>query len=490
MPHNTTPATIVQSIALPSKAQSTIIICPLSDFVMPTSDKNRSKKSGSGSHYQYTHTSTRDDHNIHCPPTPLVQRNSLAAPIPLWNDATFALPTSLAPSPSRQQPCLPGFPGLHTMVTNACPDQQHVNFQNDLSNVTGRDMDTGFNRQPRRGEPRRPPRLEKEGVFVGRVEERDERIPREQKRRREFKPFVDMPEEGSARKKKDVDVEKRPALGSKDVNQKLNPPALLTRKSCTLDPSNSIGKSGATQQVSDPEDMPGPASHSKPSVMMSDVRKRRREADFDRSLPSAKETIRMSIHIEEPAPLTIQKTQIPTDLQPLSPTIQHLRKLRAEDQEFRLAKLWAEEQETNLAEDGTVPHLRTHNPLEKETKNVDSDPRRKPLDETESDASSVSEMTRLTSALEDWCVFQNLTSLSSDSPGLTYTSFERKSAVPNSLNLKASKSAKKSARRGATKSVESFSTAASEHFERLGTPTGSETEINGARKKWYRGFRK
>lgn len=291
-----------------------------------------------------------------------------------------------------------------------------------------KDGPSGFNPHPGRGQgPRRPRPLTEFEV-----------VPYSRRGKRTFTPFVDPPqaEQEDANAGAD-DVKNRPAplaLAPKDVNQKLG----------------------------------GEQSQYSPSLKLTDGHHERSRPlssrltvdELEKPREAGRGAERMVPLHEEPAPLKIRKERADKARVEPPSTLDQARMLRAEQQ-----------REPAVEKDDAValPQARSGNPG----------------------------MESLMAAITEQRSAFNVQSESQ---------FEHRSAVPKPLNLKAIEATKEKRSRAALEdeandsakgdekgrikldSVESLATGTSSEFENLSIPDSSEH--NGAKRKWYKGFRR
>ena len=264
---------------------------------------------------------------------------------------------------------------------------------------------------------------------------------------------------------------------------------------------------------------------------------------------------------EEPSPLKVFKKSPRTDTQPWSPMVDRVMKLRAEQQEKKLAEFSkdlassksseppsdadgirvfvstdsnsqrkekkASVQKQNPSADSPefIPDMelsdsdwatpfyvianqsaRIERP-EQGSRNHELDPRRRSMVASIHSAadSDNDEIDLLTEAMADMRVFQQLASsppedrafkrrgAMSEPCGMKAVGVEKAEEEVKDLGGSAEVESKdpaevKLVHEEANKSKESIVSFASEDFERIGTPTDFESEHNGVRRKWYRGF--
>jgi hypothetical protein len=331
---------------------------------------------------------------------------------------------------------MPALPDIHNLVGSTASDpplsprSRPQTWLVESPSDDGKDEPSGFNPRPGRGQgPRRPrPLTESEG-----------RVSYSRGGNRGFKSFVDAPEA----EKEDTNVgaeavNDRPtslALATKDGNQKLGD-----------------GRSRMSQSLKLTD---GDRQESRPRSrgLMVDETEKPRQANrgAEHMVP---------LH-EEPAPLKIHKKREDKARTERPSTLEQARMLRAEQQRASAMR----------KDGGVVPEK--YGP------------------ENEGMESLVAAITEQLSAFTVQSEPQ----------------FEHCSAVPRPLNLKGIEAAKEKRRRvrleseasngGSVEglkdrerfgSVESFATGTSSKFEKLSIPDTSER--NGARRKWYKGFRR
>jgi hypothetical protein len=273
---------------------------------------------------------------------------------------------------------------------------------------------------------------------------------------------------------------------------------------------------------------------------------------------AAKESKRLSAIVEAPSPLKLstKKSTDPRPLKERTPTLDQIVKLRAEEQAKALAALEGTPQESGQR--ASVPETQHKKKTSREEKrkgvefipNLDlgdsidwgksfyestSPPPVPPKSakrnltaavEVDDGSSSVyssdeeDDIEKLTQAIAGLHPFQDLPS------STPRTSFPRRSAVPEGLDLEKIKAVKgrveelsskdvprektsdeamaevlealeatEAAARGErslkeSSSKESFATLSSDDYEQVGSPTELETDENGVKRRWFKGFRK
>ena len=267
-------------------------------------------------------------------------------------------------------------------------------------------------------------------------------------RKSDFMPYLD-PEDARNTDELESTVERaeesaalRPALGNKHVNQKLGPAAVDN-----LGTATTARNADSTEQRLESHILPWP------TLGLTGRTATKFDAEAFPELPyaAAKDAHPMSTLIEEPSPLRIIKVKISraaTEKVASSPTLQKIRKLRAEEQTRTLARLQRELVEATIQD--------TH-----ETGSQDVD------------------------------IFSSQTVASTDFEDHRLVNVQRGESVPEGLDLEKIAAAKENqarrpSLRGSAASVDSVVSAKSEDFERVSTPTGSEMERNGSRRKWYK----
>ncbi|XPS67753.1 hypothetical protein M3J09_000051 [Ascochyta lentis] len=381
----------------------------------------------------------------------------------------------------QQMTALPSFPGLHTLVrgtqgdpplsTGSRPQTRPVN---ELQRVAEQSEPSGFNPHPRRSHgPRRPP-SSTEAYGRGEHDRSGRDVFKLAPNPLFAKPGVTSVE-GVGNKKPQA----RSALNPKDVNQKLR--AHMTEDSI----STSLKLTGDLHEKN--------PQHRAERLVVDELENTRR---------AARDTERMSILLEEPAPLRIQKKR--TDLDDAesrlrSKAFEQARVLRAKQQKEKTTELpgGLDNPESDPPKSVGVGSCGTdtissHDPGgTKETMCKVNEPEG---EETDS----------LVCAITDW-------QISASDEELTQK-FKHRSAIPPPLDLAAIRTAKQQKTKlirseaesksefdgddrnsncGAkAESIRSFATGMSSDFETLNIPSGNEAEHNGSRRRWYKGFRR
>jgi hypothetical protein len=406
-----------------------------------------------------------------------------------------------------------------------------------------------------------------------------------QKKRVEFAPYFDPSDtrnDEDLRSKEKVNFDTCAVLGAKDKNAKLRQESREKIDDAVTE--QNIGKETPTTKrdgfvkekvlpalpstktpVKTESRPKTPTAPMKPRSIFKDVAiPRSLEAEGKRTGANSTESKRLSVIVEAPSPLKLStKKQHTRPAVERTPTLDHIVKLRTEEQAKALAAL--EGKPPKAAQQARVPETQHKKKASSEEKRkgiefipdidfADSVDWGKSLHELAgppppksaqrnlagtadaaggdvNDASSVyssdedadgGEIEKLTNAVAGLRPFQDLPSLTPDR-----TSFRRKSAVPEGLDLGKLKAGKEesagvaerekttdeamaevlealealeateateAAARGAgslkeSSSKESFVTASSDEYEQIGSATELETDQNGGKERWFTGFR-
>lgn len=408
------------------------------------------------------------DEDIHMPHNH-TNRNRHRAPAPGRGAPRITNPPALAPAnaPVQQAPVLDTFgnlpsprtrlpltfdaPALDSANTSSPPQSQR-RFSSACDGLEerlarGLGEPSGYNMHPRRPDnARRPPPISTEG------------------RHRKFRPFADAPVSPWAQGQSST-AATRPALISKDPNRKLEPA--------------------------------GPAKLSDSDVHDQPTQKPKVEALFDRRKSTGyKDASPMSPLVEELAPLKVVKKLPSGQDAPPSPVMDEIMRRkqieRARKQEREIENLSHEIKQgsIDISEDiqpspNFIPALSlpdfswsksVHNSIRSQPASKYTPPIEIALRRPSATSASLSkEVDELAAEMSDNPL--------SSSPS---RSMSRKSAIPAGLDMDAIQAAKAENCKAAQEQKSAMSSTSS--FERIPTPTGEETEHNGERRKWYKGF--
>ena len=466
--------------------------------------------------------------------------------VPYWDDfngAIYEVPSIPPRHPGRTYAQVVS-EGVYT--AHAVEERIEPEF---LGQITGESGTRGYESNP---DNRRDERSRRSPLQI----RRPQGTEAQQNRKRDFVPYVGLTDARFSGNpdKKTTESLGRLVLGSKDVNQKLRQEPKDTIRIATSkhNPWKNEAKPSATLQ---------------PRFQQSPVSKVKQEAMFEIPRTGAKEARPMTTLVEEPSPLKIfKKNNIrPTsNRSPSSPTLERVRRLRDLEQKTTLEKLGkqlmseqtagstydnnefrrfgdnharsqpkeAEDSKSSAKVEDLIPDMNISEPdwamplynmanapaVSPKSPQRDSDlnPRRRSMAATvhsvnDGQDSNDEEANTLVEATANMHVLQMRPSTLKK-----HRSFERKSAVPEGLDLNKIRAAKvyrqsqdnpmswpthdtgardtnvdvEDAKQHAKALVESFETAESDDFERVGIPNDDGTEHNGAKRKWYKGFRR
>jgi hypothetical protein len=351
----------------------------------------------------------------------------------------------------------------------------------------------------------------------------------------------------------------RPALGAKDENTKLRQEAtqratakcdeeqaekllqLFNKEAAPINPPKTpVRRESGVQTPSAPMKSKGILK----DVAIPGSLGKRNEVEFETPHPESKP---LSAVVEAPSPLKLStKKQDSRSAGERTPTLDHIRKLRAEEQAKTLAALEGVQQtpQVSVQEASSSTYRKKtsregkrrgieflpnvdlgdsidwgkslHDLAAHEVDKYDSDEANGASSSVySSDADDEDEIDKLTKAIAGMRPFQNLPSPT------PLNSFQRQSAVPEGLDLGKIKALKKvpeekvaqektsdeamaevlealaaieAAARGEdasrTSSKESLATISSDDYEQVGLAAELQTDQNGVKRRWFKGFRK